>query len=88
MKKFKQALLPAVIVLLGIGAAFATNAAQSSDSSSEPGYFFDSSSGQCIEKAMCSSTPGNTCTWKDASNVTHNLRRLSGTSCPIQLSKP
>lgn len=88
MRKFKQALLPAVIVLMGVGAAFATNAARNSDSSSEPGYYFDSPSGQCIEKAMCSSTPGNTCTWTDASNVTHNLSRLSGTSCSIQLSKP
>ena len=88
MKKFKQVLLPAVIVLMGVGAAFATHAAKNSNEALETGYYFDSSSEQCIAKTMCSSTPGNTCTWKDASNVTHNLSRLSGTDCPVQLSKP
>lgn len=87
MKRLKSVLLPAVIVLVGIGAAFASDAMKTSQDL-ESGYYFDSSSQQCIEKDMCSSTPGNTCTWTDASNVTHNLRRLSGTSCPIQLSKP
>ncbi len=87
MKRSKSFFLPAVVVLVGIGAAFATHGAKASQAS-ETGYYFDSSSEQCIAKAMCSSTPGNTCTWKDASNVTHNLSRLSGTDCNIQLSKP
>lgn len=87
MKKSKSFLLPAVVVLVGIGAAFATHGAKASQLS-ETGYYFDNSSEQCIAKSMCSSTPGNTCTWTDASNVTHNLSRLSGTDCPVQLSKP
>jgi hypothetical protein len=87
MKRSKSFFLPAIVVLVGVGAAFATHAAKASQLS-EPGYYFDSSSEECIVKAMCSSTPGNTCTWTDASNVTHNLRRLSGTECPVQLSKP
>ena len=87
MKRPKSVFLPAVIVLVGIGAAFATNAVKATQTS-ESGYYFDSSSEQCIAKAMCSSTPGNTCTWTDASNVTHNLSRLSGTDCTVQLSKP
>lgn len=87
MKRSKSFFLPAVVVLVGICAAFATNAVKASQAS-ESGYYFDSSSEQCIAKAMCSSTPGNTCTWKDASNVTHNLSRLSGTDCTVQLSKP
>ncbi len=87
MKRPKSVFLPAIVVLVGVGAAFATHAVKASQAS-ETGYYFDSSSEQCIAKAMCSSTPGNTCTWTDASNVTHNLSRLSGTDCTVQLSKP
>jgi len=87
MKRSKSFFLPAVVVLVGVVAAFATHGAKASQSS-ETGYYFDSSSEQCIAKAMCSSTPGNTCTWTDASNVPHNLSRLSGTDCPVQLAKP
>ena len=87
MKRSKSFFLPAVVVLAGIGAAFATHGAKASQAS-EIGYYFDSSSEQCIAKAMCSSTPGNTCIWRDASNVPHNLSRLSDTDCPVQLAKP
>jgi len=87
MKSSKSFFLPAVVVLVGIGAAFATHGAKASQLS-ETGYYFDSSSEVCIPKAMCSSTPGNTCIWTDASNVPHNLSRLSGTDCPVQLAKP
>jgi hypothetical protein len=86
MKKLRKALLPVAIILIGAGAAFATNAAKST-STSEPGYYFDSSQGKCISPGMCSSTPGNTCTWTSG-GVTHNLcSRLSETSCTLQLSK-
>lgn len=87
MKRSKSVFLPAFIVLAGIGAAFATHGAKASQAS-VTGYYFDNSSEECIPKAMCSSTPGNTCTWTDASNVTHNLSRLGDTDCPVQLAKP
>jgi len=87
MKRPKSVFLPAVVVLVGVVAAFATNAVKASQLS-ETGYYFDNSSEQCIAKSMCSSTPGNTCIWTDASNVPHNLSRLSGTDCPVQLAKP
>lgn len=87
MKRSKSFFLPAFVVLAGIGAAFATHGAKASQAL-ETGYYFDSSSEECIPKAMCSSTPGNTCIWRDASNVPHNLSRLSGTDCPVQLAKP
>ena len=88
MKKLKSLYLPAAIVLMGVGAAFATSNAKSSDSL-EPGYFFDSSSSQCVAAdVQCSSTPGEACTWTDESNITHNLSRLSGTMCGAPLYKP
>lgn len=83
MKKFKQALLPVVIVLMGIGAAFASNAAKSSGSS-EPGYYFDSSQSRCISpNVQCSSTPGDLCTWTDPTTfTTYELHsRINDTMC-------
>ncbi|WP_321290623.1 DUF6520 family protein [uncultured Sunxiuqinia sp.] len=47
MKKFKQALLPAVIVLMGIGEAFASNAAKTRIRLI-PAIYFDSSQSRCI----------------------------------------
>ena len=87
MKKFKSIFLPAFFVLLGVGAAIASHAAKSSDSS-EPGYYFDSSSAQCISAGVqCSTSPGQACTWKDANNITHNLSRSGVTMCGAPLYK-
>lgn len=88
MKKLKKFFLPAIIVMAGIGAAFATNIAKNSQSTVE-GYYFDNTSGQCVNMQIeCSPVQGTTCTWKDANNIEHNLRLLNGTSCPMQLAKP
>jgi len=63
MKKFKQFILPAVIVLLGAGAAFATNAAKDSQST-ETGYYIDSSTGECkASPEECTEEQGVLCTW-------------------------
>ncbi len=87
MKKFKSLYLPALIIMMGVGAAFASNNAKASDSTMESGYLLES--GQCIEKRSdCSPTGVQFCTWTDASNQSHNLSRLSGTSCVIPLYEP
>jgi hypothetical protein len=86
MKKLRKVLLPAAIILIGAGAAFATNAAKTSDMS-EDGYYFDNSSRTCITPDKCSSIEGNTCTWEDASGTVHNLCRLDETDCYVQLAK-
>lgn len=87
MKKLKSIILPAAIVLLGVGAAVAGNKANSS-SASEPGYYFDSSLGQCVSAGVdCSTIPGAACTWKDANNITHNLSRSGETMCGAPLYK-
>ncbi len=84
MKKFKQLLVPAVIILMGAGAAFATNAAKDSDSSLVTGYYIDSSTGQCIETNKgCVRVGTNACTWSS-----HELYELSGTSCVDMLFEP
>ncbi len=90
MRKFKSLYLPAAIVLMGVGAAFATNNAKSSDDASETGYYFDSASSQCVESPKtCSTAPGAICTWTDpATSISHNLRQLDGTSCGALLSEP
>ena len=83
MKKLKSLYLPIVIVLLAVGAAFATSNTKSS-SDTVRGYLLES--GQCIEKRSdCSITGTVFCTWTDASNQSHNL---SGTNCVLPLYEP
>lgn len=87
MNKLKQVFLPAIVVVVGIGSAFATNIAKQSQT--VDGYYFDSASEECVDVGIqCSLIPGDTCMWTDANNEQHNLRLLNGTSCPVQLSKP
>nr|WP_319570217.1 DUF6520 family protein [uncultured Draconibacterium sp.] len=87
MKKLKSIILPVAVVLLGVGAAIAGNTAKSLDAS-EPGYYFDTSQGQCVSSGeQCSPTPGQACTWKDANGITHNLSREGETMCGIPLYK-
>lgn len=88
MKKLRSIFLPAVIVLVGVGAAIASHAAKSTDSL-VPGYYFDSSSAQCVSAGVqCSTSPGPACTWTDQSNITHNLSRYGTTMCGAPLYKP
>lgn len=84
MKKLKQFILPAVIVLLGAGAAFATNAAKVNDNDLVRGYYIDSSTGQCIKTDKgCVRVGINACTWSS-----HDLYELSGTNCDLMLFEP
>jgi len=88
MKKLKSIFLPAAIVLLGVGAALASSTAKSLDSS-EPGYYFDSSTSQCVSTGVeCSTIPGQACTWTDESNISHDLSRFGETMCGAPLYKP
>lgn len=89
MKKLKSIFLPAVFVLLGVGAAIASHTAKSSANSLEIGYYFDSASSQCVSSGVqCSTSPGAACTWTDESNITHNLSRSGQTMCGTPLYKP
>jgi len=89
MKKLKSLYLPAAVVLMAVGAAVATNNAKSPDNDLEAGYYFDSSTSQCIATdVQCTSIPGDACTWTDENNDSHELSRLSGTMCGAPLYKP
>lgn len=87
MRRLKSLYLPAAIVLMGVGAAVASHSAKSSDDELKAGYYIDDSTGQCIESPqMCSTEPGDLCTWSDETG-THNLF-LSGTDCSVPLYRP
>jgi len=88
MKKFKSLFLPAIIVLMGVGAAFATSSTKS-PSDSIPGYLFDNTAGKCVEKrSNCSISGTEYCSWVDASQQSHDLSMLVGTNCVIPLYEP
>ena len=88
MKKLRSIFLPAVIALLGVGAAIASHAAKSTASLAS-GYYFDSSSAQCVSAGVqCSTSPGQACTWTDQNNISHNLSRSGATMCGAPLYKP
>jgi len=90
MKKFKQFLVPAVVILMGAGAAFATNAAKESNESEKMAYL-DSSTNQCVEikNANCTTTPGVICTWTDPdTEITHDVRQLNESGCSSFLYRP
>jgi len=92
MKNFKAILFPAVVLIAGVSAAFATNSAKDTKTVLETGYYFNSSAPmiKCISTPVqCTTVVGATCTWKDANNVNHNLQRyVSDTSCGLNLYKP
>lgn len=90
MKKFKQFILPAVVILMGAGAAFATNAAKESDATEE-GYYFDSTQNKCImvENSSCSQTGSVLCTWRDDYGTVHTLsKQINETICGQALYRP
>jgi hypothetical protein len=87
MKKLRSIFLPAVVALLGVGAAIASHAAKSS-ADSAPGYYFDSSTSQCVSAGVeCSTSPGQACTWTDQNNISHELSRSGATMCGDPLYK-
>ncbi|MFP5438828.1 DUF6520 family protein [Flavobacterium sp. RNTU_13] len=89
MKTLKSVLLPAVIVIAGVSAAFATSPEKSSETVLENGFYFDSTAPtiKCIETdVQCNPTGSSLCTWIDANNVSHNLqRKVSNTACGMNL---
>jgi hypothetical protein len=83
MKKLRIVLLTVAVILIAAGAAFATNAAKSSQST-ETGYYVDSSTRKCEPSPqMCTEVQGEICTWSG-----HNLYRREGTECTIPLYFP
>lgn len=90
MKKFKQFLVPVVVILMGAGAAFATNTAKDSDSSLVDAYYRDNVTNKCLETGIKCATSGLTlCTWTNPdTQITHILQESDGTSCGSFLYEP
>lgn len=92
MKNVKNFLLPAVVVIAGISAAFATDASKKADTVLETGYYFNGAAPtiKCISTPVqCNPQGSSICTWTDANNVSHNLqRKVSDAMCGVNLYKP
>ncbi len=87
MKNLKSFILPAATILIGAGAALATNVAKNSDNGLQSGFYIDSSTGDCRQSPeTCTSIPGDLCTWDDGSTI-HSLFE-DGTECTVSLYKP
>lgn len=87
MKNLKQVILPAVIILMGAGAAFATQVDKKSNALVD-GYRIDPNTLECIDiKKECSTTGSMVCTWSDGV-ASHELYELGETLCEFKLFEP
>lgn len=80
----KKLFFPALVVLMGAGAAFATKATTSKLAIVD-GYRIDAVSGECIKENKCSTIPGETCVW--SADDSTPLHELSETMCGDELFK-
>lgn len=84
----KKLILPAALILMGAGAAFATKM-NSSKRAIIDAYRIDAVTGQCINAGQkCSTTPGLPCTWRENSSVVLHDAPISATMCGDELFKP
>jgi hypothetical protein len=89
MKKLRIVLLPAALILIGAGAAFATNVAKNSGDNLVSGYLYNSSTGMCEQKRTnCSPSGSIYCTWSDESGSHILSKQLNETTCGKELFEP
>jgi len=64
MKNLKSILIPAAILVFGVGSAFATNKAKTEASTTITAYHFDEANEQCIlvGEVNCNTVSGPVCT--------------------------
>lgn len=87
MKEIRNFILPVAILMLGAGAAFATNSAEDVDLLLEKGYRYDSVTKKCISTNVdCSHLPNPACTW--SGQPLYRFDPLQQTMCGIQLNQP
>ena len=84
----KNLFFSAVAVLVGTGAAFASNSANKSKSTVVDGHYFDNNLSQCVDSSIdCSDVDtGQMCTWGEGENQVV-LREAGETTCGVQLFK-
>ncbi|MBS0027216.1 DUF6520 family protein [Chitinophaga sp. 22321] len=84
----KKLILPAALVLMGAGAAFATKM-NSGKRVIVDGYRIDAVSGQCVDaEQKCSTNLGLPCTWSEDPSVTLHEAPVTPTMCGNELFKP
>ncbi len=86
MKNLKNFILPAALVVLGVGSAFASKPAKTNDAAIVDGYVKrPNETVKCQNTGIkCSTEDGPTCT-ADVGRGTETLYMLVGTSCPTAL---
>lgn len=87
----KKLILPVAIIGLAVGAAYATQKAQSSAMVPAIGHRIGNvGENPCeVTPKQCDTQGAVTCTWFDiTTGMTHDLKLLSGTSCEQPLYEP
>lgn len=79
-------MLPAAIVLFGVGSAFASNISKQNEKAIVKGYIYDEDHEHCeMTNVDCSTVPSaNIC----SDGLGNQLRELDGTSCSNFLYRP
>ncbi|MGN7706898.1 DUF6520 family protein [Chryseobacterium sp. 22543] len=84
----KKLILPAALILMGAGAAFATKM-NSSKRAIVDAYRINATTGQCVDaKQKCSTNPGPSCTWSENPSVVLQNAPITPTMCGDELFKP
>lgn len=87
MKKVRNFILPVAVLLIGAGAAFATNSSKDAELLLEKGFRYDSVTKKCIATNVdCSHLPNPVCTW--SGQPLYRLDVSQPTMCGIQLNQP
>ncbi|MFC4163883.1 DUF6520 family protein [Epilithonimonas zeae] len=88
MKNLRTIILPAVLVLISAGSAFATGLSKKSNATILDGYVLRPNEEQVCQNTFikCSTEDGPICT-ADVGMGSENLRELSGSSCPTTLHR-
>lgn len=87
MKKF---ILPAAVIMIGAGSAFASNATQKKADAALLGFRYDPSAPvvKCIETPVdCTTQFGELCTWDDGATVHQLYQEVNSTMCGVPLYK-
>jgi len=89
----KKMILPAFVMLIGAGAAFASQNAKTSSTNFQlkTGYIYSTAVNSCVPIRQCSDIPGDVCTVNDQPNgqPVHDLNVAGNfSSCNKTLYKP
>ena len=85
----KKIMIPAALIFMGTGAAFAGKAASKNDSMVSPTYRIDANTGLCVQvDQTCSESNDEVCTWLGDGVTPLHAAPTSPTECGRLLFKP